>query len=117
MDHTSAVAFAVGVVSTVTVYMFGQPAGVMAMVLGGVTLACYRNVSLDNKRKLLGWIVIGSIITSTLLELVIYILTYNKVEGVPLKPVAFILGFVLFDVQLRAWALGIIKARIERLLS
>ena len=114
MESSNFVAFVVGVASTATIYLFGQPAGVMSMALIGVALACYRNVALNTKSKLIGWTVFGAVITSVLLELVQYIFSYYKKEKLPLKPIALILGFVLFDAHLRKWAVGLLKARVER---
>lgn len=114
MEGSSVAAFVIGAISTATVYLFGQPAGVMTMALIGVALACYRNSALDTKRKLIGWTVLGAIITSVLLELVQYIFTYYKIDNIPLKPIALLLGFVLFDAQLRDWGVKLVKSRIER---
>ena len=114
MEGSSVGAFVIGVVSTATIYLFGQPAGVMSMALIGVALASYRNVALDTKRKLIGWTVLGAIITSVLLELVQYIFSYYHINNIPLKPIALLLGFVLFDAQLREWGINLVKSRIER---
>ena len=117
MESSNIAAFIIGVISTATIYLFGQPAGVMSMALIGVALASYRNAALDTKRKLIGWTVFGAIVTSILLELVQFVATYYEIKNIPLKPIALILGFVLFDAQLRNWAVKLIKSKIERLLQ
>lgn len=102
-------AFIIGVISTMVVYVFGQPASVVIMIAGGVALGCYRNVSLDTKGKVIKWMVIGIFITSGLLDLVKWVLDYIKFIDVPINPIGFILGFVLFDVETRAWCVERLK--------
>lgn len=102
----------IGVISSLSVFLFDQPLAVFMTAGGGALWAVWRH----GKMKLhqaIGWIVAATITACSMVAFVVWLLAFIGVTDTPVRGLAGLIAFVIIDKVWRDKVLTFLGIRIE----